>query len=143
MALLEDLKEGSGKKLWAEAMSICVTTANQGGTSSFEKCHRIPPTPSGVQRFGTVGYMRATTRKHNLEPRRVRCIILLVGFAHNHPSGIFRVRTLATGDVVCPRNVTWYPAAAEQSEENKGEVATVEETTRGLALVMGQGYLAQ
>lgn len=78
MVLLKGLKEGSSKQPWVEAMSmacdignICATTANEGGMSPFEMWHGIPPTPSGIQPFGMVGYVAATARKYKLKPRGV------------------------------------------------------------------------
>lgn len=38
---------------------------------------------------------------------------------HHHPSGFFRVRNLATVEVVCRLDVSWHPAAVERSQRNK------------------------
>lgn len=50
MALLDDMTEGHTPKFWAETMSIacdlsnmCVTTANEGRISPYEKWHGTPP----------------------------------------------------------------------------------------------------
>lgn len=45
----------------------------------------------------------------------------MVGLAHNHPSGTYRVHNLATGEVVCRQDVSRHPAAAERSEDYKNK----------------------
>lgn len=117
-ASLEDRAEGNSNNLWAEMMgmacgmgSICVSSAQAGGISPIEKWYDILPTPGGIQPFDTAVYMRATTRKHKLEPRGVRCI--MARLARDHPRGSFWMRNLATLEVVCRQDMSCHLAAAE------------------------------
>lgn len=42
----------------------------------------------------------------------------MLGFAHNHPSGTFRVQTLTTGAIVCRRYMKWHPKESVIEEQN-------------------------
>ena len=63
--------------------------------------------------------MRMPTREHKLAPRGQKCIMM--GIAHNHPSGTVKVRNVRTGQLVHRQDVSWHP----KSPENEGGVASV------------------
>lgn len=68
VAVLEELAQGGSQILCAEAMkracdmsTVCVATANEGGTSPYKEWHETPSTLGEAQSFGTVGYLSTET----------------------------------------------------------------------------------
>lgn len=91
-ALMEDLKEGTTYRLWAETMSLACemgnmswSTSNEGNTTPREQSYGTAPSLDQLQPFGTVRYMRTPARTHELAPLGEKCA--MVGIARNHPSG--------------------------------------------------------
>ena len=119
VAMLETMKKVYSPKLWAEAMSmacdmsnVSATTANGSGVLPFEKWHEAWCSLDGIQPFGTVGYVRLGARGHKLAPWGENCIML--GMAHNHPSGTEILRNPRAGEIVCWQGMTWHPPVEEE-----------------------------
>lgn len=62
-----------------------------------------------------------------------------MGLANNHPSGTFRVRNLATGEVVCRQDLLWHPAAAEESHEHDEKGRNAEGSDESVYSANGTG----
>ena len=111
IVMLEGMTKGKSDKLWPEATCFSADMYNRCippsiNISPFEKWHGVHPKIVDIKPFGTVGYMKDLRPKHKLAPRETRCIML--GLAHNRPSGSVRVRDRASGEVVVRLGVKWH-----------------------------------
>ena len=152
IALLEGMTEGKSGKLWAEAMSFsadmynrCVPAGKKTKISPFEQWHGFPPKTNDIKAFGTVGFMRALKQSHKLEPRGKRFIML--GLAHNHPSGTVRVLNRATGEVVARQGVKWHTSSKEVELKaiaaERGEISNKKTDEDGGPLPTDNGAIIQ